>query len=110
MVSSTRLLPSLGFAAATSAVPLMGSFTCHPVPDVRRAVQQLDPALLAGAEEPHRPEVHQRHFLEIQSCTWLRAFDLGLNFRQALRLNPTDQLDDRAPLGGTSFDAQSHWL
>jgi hypothetical protein len=35
------------------------------MPDVRRAVQQLDPPLLAGAEEPHRSDVNQRHFLEI---------------------------------------------
>ncbi len=36
--------------------------------------------------------------------------DLGLNFRQALRLDPTDQPDDRASLGGNPFDAQSHGL
>jgi hypothetical protein len=89
---------------------MTGAFTCHPVPDVRRAVQQLDPASLAAAEEPHRDDVHQRHFLEIQSWTWLRTFDLGLDFRQALRLDPTDQPDDRAPLSGNQFDTQSHWL
>jgi hypothetical protein len=68
-------------------------------------VQQLDRALLAGAEEAHRPDIYQRHFLEIQSSTGHRAFDLGLNFRQALRLDPTDQPDDRASLGGNLFDA-----
>ena len=109
IVSSTGSPLSLSFIAAITAVPLTGAVTCHPVPNVLRAVQQLDPALLAGAEEPNRPDVHQRHFLEIQSWAALRTFELGLNFRQALRLDPTDQPDDRASLGGHSFDAQSHW-
>jgi len=79
------------------------------VPNALRAVPQFDPASLAGAEEPHRPDVHQRHFLEIQGWAWLCDLELGLDFCQALRLDPTDQPDDRAPLGGHSFDAQSHW-
>jgi hypothetical protein len=69
-------------------------------------VQQLDPALLADAEEPHRPDVHQRHFLEIQNWAWLRAFDLGLIFRHAILLDPTDLANDRASLNGNPFDAQ----
>jgi hypothetical protein len=73
-------------------------------------VQQLYAALLAGAEEPNRADVHQRHFLEIQRWAWLRAFELGLNLWQALRLDPTDQPDDRASPGGNPLDAQSHWL
>ncbi|HVD32400.1 MAG TPA: hypothetical protein VNC19_02395, partial [Gemmatimonadales bacterium] len=108
-MSSTGSPLSLGFIAAITAVPLAGAVTRHPVPDVLRAMQQFDPVLLAGAEEPDRPDVHQRHFLEIQSWAWLRALELGLNFSQALRLNPTDQPDDRASLGGNPFDAQSHW-
>jgi hypothetical protein len=91
-------------------IRLSGTVTCHPVPNVLRAVQQFDPVLLAGPEEPDRPDVHQRHFLEIQSRVGLRAFELGLNFWQALRLDPTDQPDQRASLGGNPFDAQSHWL
>ena len=71
-------------------------------------MQQLDPALLADTEIPHRPDVHQRHFPEIQSWPWLRDFELGLNFWQALRLDPTDQPDHRASLGRNPFDAQRH--
>jgi hypothetical protein len=72
-------------------------------------VEQLDPALLAETEESYRSDVHQRHFLEIKGWAWLRAIELGLDFWQALRLDPTDEPDDRASLGGHSFDAQSHW-
>jgi hypothetical protein len=89
---------------------MTGAFTHDPVPDVRCAVQQLDPAVLAGAEEPHHRNVHQRHFLEIQRRAWPRAFELRLDFRQAFRLDPTDQPNDRASLYGNPFDAQHHWL
>jgi len=37
------------------------------------------------------PHVHQRQFLEIQSQDRIGALDLGLDLRQALGLDPTDQ-------------------
>src|SRR5580765_1510284 len=57
IVSSTGSPLSHGFIAAITA----GTVAGHPVPNVLRAVPQFDPPLLAGAEEPHRPEIGRAH-------------------------------------------------
>jgi hypothetical protein len=42
-------------------------------------VQQLIPLRSQMLKKPHRPDVHQRHFLEIQSRAGLRGFDVCVN-------------------------------
>ena len=91
-------------------IALAVAFTRDPVPDVGSAVQQLDPALLAAAQEPHRADVHQRHLLEVQRLAWSRVVDLRLDLGQALHLEPTDQANKGAAVGGNPLDAQRHWL
>jgi len=71
-------------------------------------MQQLDSALLANEEKPDHTDVYQGHFLEIQGHARLGDSDLSLELRETLRLNPTAQLKNRAPLGGDSLDAPSH--
>lgn len=77
--------------ASAIAEPSARMFGCHPLPDVLRAVQQRDPALLAPIEEPDRLDVHQRHLPEIQGRRRFRTFELGHDIRQTLRSDPANQ-------------------
>src|SRR3989442_10988649 len=38
----------------------------HPLPDVRRAMEQLDALCFAGDQEMDARDVHQRHLIEIK--------------------------------------------
>jgi len=91
-------------------IALSVAFARDPVLDVLGAVEELDSALLAAAEEPHGADVHQRHLREIQSLAGCRGVDLRLDFRETLRLESTNQANDCPSLGGNPLDAQSHWL
>jgi hypothetical protein len=55
-------MSTLSFRVAIH-LSLTGPFPDHPLPDIGRTMEQLDPALLADEEKPHHPDVHQRHFL-----------------------------------------------
>src|SRR5262249_36587698 len=67
--STWRFLPlimsSIGFSSLRLAPPISAgararAFTCHPMPDVRGTVEQLDAAALAALERPHHLHVHRR--------------------------------------------------
>src|SRR5580704_284292 len=84
---------------------LSAALSAHPLPDVRRAMQQLDALCFTRAEETHRRHVHQRHFLKVQHDRWSIASDVCRQFLQVVRLNSATQAQNGAVAVGSFLDS-----
>src|SRR5439155_2036021 len=84
------------------------SLPAHPLPDVRRAMQQLDALRFAGDEEAHDPDVYQRDLLQVEHEPEAVPPELGLEFVQRLRLDAADEPQRRGLAVGHRLDPKSH--
>ena len=82
-------------------------FPIHPLPNVGRAVQQLETPILTADQEPHRFDIDQRHFLQIQHGLECWGLEVVFQTRQLVRLHPSNQADHRFYLE-RSLDAEHH--
>src|ERR1700730_7284406 len=98
-----RVRPLLAFAPSRACLPSSSSkgvsssfrlsvrvfwptsFPEHPLPDVWRAVQHLDPLRLTCVEKANSFDVHEIHFLQIQSHLWSAMLDLRLHLIKVFR-------------------------
>src|SRR2546428_2282087 len=84
------------------------SLPAHPLPDVRRAMQQLDALRFAGDEEAHDPDVHQRDLVQVEDEPEAVPPDFGPELVQGLRLDAADEPQRRGLAVGDRLDPKSH--
>src|SRR5262245_8877342 len=85
--------------------PLAG----NPLPDVGRAVLELDPLCLAGGEEPHDIAVDEQDPFEIDGQAALLVFEHAAKHVETLRREATTQgQDDPAVRAHESIDPAGH--
>jgi hypothetical protein len=60
------------------------SFAQHPLPDIRRTSKHRDALCSAGVKEANRFEIHEIHFLQIQSNWGFTLLDLGSHLIEVL--------------------------
>lgn len=61
----------------------------NPLPNIERAIQELDAIGFARGEELHHVSVYESHFSEVYCSLLSGTLDVKLQFSQVLRLDST---------------------
>src|SRR6202034_1229984 len=80
----------------------------HPFPDIRRAAQHCDSLRLTRVQKTNTVDIHEIHFLQIQSYLWSTTLDLGLHLIKVLGPQLTAQPNPSSALTTNPFNLESH--
>src|SRR6267142_1120769 len=99
-----------------SATPVSSSscrslaLPAHPLPDVRRAMLQLDARCFAGDEEAHDGAVNERHIAQVEHEPRAVRPDLRPELVQVFGLDTPNEPERRRAAVGRCFDHEGHVL
>src|SRR5215469_1592277 len=84
------------------------SFSVHPFPNVRRAVNDFDPLSATGIQKPNGIYVHQIQFVQIQSHLWAATLNLRPQIVELLISKFTAKSDSSPTSHRRAFHPQRH--